>query len=76
MNTQHKNRVGVVDWDTRVKFVVKQPVEEKLPSIRDDVKNKRFKMQKRIGGKNVTKYFSYRKKDKEEARAEAEAFRF
>jgi hypothetical protein len=72
-NTQHKQNGVRIDWDERVEFVVKPPAVQKIPKVTDDVKNKRFKIQKR--GHNV-KYFSYRKKGKEEARAEAAAYRF
>jgi hypothetical protein len=72
-NTQHKQNGARIDWDERVRFIVKQPAVQKMPKVADDVKNKRFKIQKR--GHKV-KYFSYRKRGKEEARAEAAAFEF
>jgi hypothetical protein len=46
-NTQHKQNGARVDWGERVSFIVKQPIAQKMPKVTNDVKNKRFKIQKR-----------------------------
>jgi hypothetical protein len=73
-NTQHTDKEEGIDWDKRVRFVVKQPVPQKLHVVGEDTKNKRFKIQKRG---HPVQYFPYiNDEEKEEARVEAEAFRF
>jgi hypothetical protein len=69
-NIRHKQKLGI-DWDTRCKFIVKRASAKKGPKVADDVKHKRFKVQKR-GHK--TGYFSYIDANKDDARADATAY--
>jgi hypothetical protein len=74
-NIQEK-READMDWDDKCKFAVPKArtKPKKTPTVTPAPKRKAFKVQRWIDGKNVTKYFSYRTRDKELAMAEAQAY--
>ena len=75
-NTQGKRKVDM-DWEEKCALAAPAAAtkqQHKPPKITDDVKRKAYKVQRWMDGKNVTKYFSYRAVEKEEAMAGALAY--
>jgi hypothetical protein len=75
-NTQHKQRAPKLNLNERCNFTTTMPAQQRKqpqPSISDDTKYLRWKVQQR-GFK--PKYFSYRRQDTREAEQQARAWRF